>query len=85
MISGAVRGDDRALQDKSGAPAWRHLPSWFVYLELDFNIPLAAHRFMAERAGAREQVEIPGDSHALPASQPAAVADVILQAVKAVA
>lgn len=77
--------NDRALHDKSGPPAWRHLPSWFVYPELDFNIPLAAHRFMAERAGAREQVEIGGASHALPSSQPVAVADVILKAVEAVA
>lgn len=77
--------NDRALHDKSGPPAWRDLPSWFVYPELDFNIPLAAHRFMAERAGAREQVEIGGASHALPASQPVAVADVILKAVQAVA
>ncbi|MFD0657391.1 alpha/beta fold hydrolase [Thermocatellispora tengchongensis] len=77
--------NDRALHGKSAPPAWRDLPSWFVYPELDFNIPLAAHRFMAERAGAREQVEIAGASHALPASQPAAVADVILTAVQAVA
>ncbi|RVX37871.1 pimeloyl-ACP methyl ester carboxylesterase [Nonomuraea polychroma] len=77
--------NDRALHEKSGPPAWRDLPSWFVYPELDFNIPLAAHRFMAERAGAREQVEIAGASHALPASQPTAVADVILKAVQTVA
>ncbi|GAA2413060.1 alpha/beta fold hydrolase [Nonomuraea africana] len=77
--------NDRALNDRAGTPAWRDLPSWFVYPELDFNIPLAAHRFMAERAGAREVVEIAGASHALPASQPHAVAEVILRVVKAVA
>ncbi|WP_327589565.1 alpha/beta hydrolase [Nonomuraea sp. NBC_00507] len=77
--------NDRALQDTSDAPAWRQLPSWFIYPELDFNIPLAAHRFMAERAGARERVEIAGASHALPASQPGAVAELIMQAVKAIA
>ncbi|MGJ6963794.1 alpha/beta fold hydrolase [Streptosporangium sp. G11] len=77
--------NDRALNDKAGPPAWRHLPSWFVYPELDRNIPLAAHRFMAERADARERAEIGGASHALPASQPAAVAGVILQAVEAIA
>ncbi|MFI7705705.1 alpha/beta fold hydrolase [Nonomuraea sp. NPDC049480] len=77
--------NDRALNDKADEPAWRDLPSWFIYPELDFNIPLAAHRFMAERAGAREQVEIAGASHALPASQSAAVADVILKAVRTVA
>jgi hypothetical protein len=36
---------------------------------------------MAERANAWEAVEIPGASHALPVSQPQAVADFILRAV----
>lgn len=39
---------------------------------------------MAERANAREPVEVPGASHALPASQPQAVADFILRAAAAV-
>lgn len=69
-----------ALTEGSGEPAWKTVPSWFVYPELDHNIPLEAHRFMAERAGARTAVELPGASHAIPASEPAAVADVILQA-----
>ena len=42
--------------------------------------PAQTFRFMAERAEARATVEVPGASHALPASQPEAVADVILQA-----
>ncbi|SEG20721.1 hypothetical protein SAMN05444920_102195 [Nonomuraea solani] len=77
--------NDRALNDRAGAPAWRDPPSWFVYPELDSNIPLPARRFMAERAGAREVVEIAGASHALPASQPHAVTEVVQRAVKAVA
>ncbi|MFD0277401.1 alpha/beta fold hydrolase [Kitasatospora sp. NPDC127111] len=76
---------DVALNEGSGEPAWKNLPSWFVYPELDLNIPLAAHHFMAERAGAREAAVIPGASHALPASAPDAVADMILAAVKGVA
>jgi pimeloyl-ACP methyl ester carboxylesterase len=39
---------------------------------------------MAERANARESVEIPGASHALAVSQPQAVADFILRAAAAV-
>ncbi|MEU4419079.1 alpha/beta hydrolase [Actinoplanes sp. NPDC024001] len=74
-----------ALHEGSGEPAWKTVPSWFVYPELDYNIPLAAHRFMAERAGARESVELPGASHAIPASEPAAVAGIILQAATAIA
>ncbi|WP_229067528.1 alpha/beta fold hydrolase [Actinoplanes sp. DH11] len=73
-----------ALNEGSGEPAWKTVPSWFVYPELDLNIPLAAHRFMAERAGARTTVELPGASHAIPASQPGAVAEVILQAAASV-
>jgi pimeloyl-ACP methyl ester carboxylesterase len=37
---------------------------------------------MAERAEAREVVEIEGASHALPASHPDEVADVILRALE---
>ncbi|WP_250004869.1 alpha/beta fold hydrolase [Actinoplanes sp. M2I2] len=72
--------NDTALNDSSGEPAWKTLPSWFLYPELDYNIPLEAHRFMAERAGARSSVEVPGASHAVPASEPAAVARIILEA-----
>ncbi|MGW8654332.1 alpha/beta fold hydrolase, partial [Nocardia salmonicida] len=60
------------------------VPSWFVFPDADYNIPVAAHRFMAERAGSRATIEIAGASHALPASQPAAVAEVILTAIDAV-
>ncbi|MFG1995597.1 alpha/beta fold hydrolase [Actinoplanes sp. NPDC048988] len=73
-----------ALNEGSGEPAWKTVPSWFIYPERDYNIPLEAHRFMAERAGARTRVELPGASHAIPASEPAAVAAVILQAAAAI-
>jgi pimeloyl-ACP methyl ester carboxylesterase len=69
-----------ALNEGSGEPAWKAIPSWFIYPELDYNIPLEAHRFMAERAGGRGRVELAGASHAIPASEPDAVADLILQA-----
>jgi pimeloyl-ACP methyl ester carboxylesterase len=73
-----------ALTEGSGEPAWTTIPSWFIYPELDLAIPAQAFRYMAERAGARATVEVPGASHALPASQPQAVADFILQAAAAV-
>jgi pimeloyl-ACP methyl ester carboxylesterase len=70
-----------ALTAPSGErPLWRELPSWFVIGEKDLIIPPALHRFMAERAGSQRTVEIPGASHALPVSQPQAVAEVILEA-----
>lgn len=66
-------------------PAWRRLPSWFVFGELDRNIPVAALRWMAERAGARDAREIPGGSHALTVSSPEPVAEAILAAVRSAA
>src|ERR671916_533330 len=68
---------DVALNEGSGTPAWRSIPSWFVFGELDKNVPVAALRFMAERAGGREVVEIEGASHAVGVSRPGAVADLI--------
>ncbi|MGW3795534.1 alpha/beta fold hydrolase, partial [Micromonospora arida] len=42
---------EQGLGDKlTGDPAWRSLPSWFVFGDADKNIPAEAHRFMAERA-----------------------------------
>ena len=72
------------MNGASGSPAWKSVPSWFVFGELDKNIPVALHRFMAERAGAREVVEIEGASHAVGVSHPEEVADVILHAAKGV-
>jgi pimeloyl-ACP methyl ester carboxylesterase len=61
-------------------PLWRELPSWFVVGEEDRIIPAELQRFMAERAGARRMLEIPGASHALSVSQPQATVDLILEA-----
>jgi pimeloyl-ACP methyl ester carboxylesterase len=59
---------------------WRDVPSWFVIGEEDRIIPPALQRFMAERAGARRTVELPGASHAATVSQPDAIARLILEA-----
>jgi pimeloyl-ACP methyl ester carboxylesterase len=69
--------------DPAGTPAWKTIPSWFVYGELDKNIPAAAHAFMAERAGAKQTVEVPGSSHVVMVSHPRVVAETILAAVAA--
>ncbi len=75
---------EQALSDGLSAsrPAWRSLPTWFVFGDADRNIPVAAHRFMAERAGPRGVREIAGASHAMAASQPAEVAEMIIEAVR---
>ncbi len=61
-------------------PAWKSLPSWFVFSDGDRNIPVELHRFLAERAGAKGTKEIAGASHALSVSEPAAVTATILEA-----
>jgi pimeloyl-ACP methyl ester carboxylesterase len=73
-----------ALAEPSGgSPLWRQVPSWFVWGELDRNIPAAAHAIMAERASARRAVQVPGASHALSVSQPEATAQMVLEAAHA--
>ena len=71
---------DVALNEGSGSSAWKSILPWFVFGELDKNITASLHRFMAERAEAREVVEIEGASHAVGVSHPEEVADVILRA-----
>ena len=74
-----------ALSDglASADPAWRHLPSWFVFGELDLNIPVELNRFLAERAGSKGTAEIPGASHAISVSNPDIVAATIVDAATA--
>ncbi len=70
-----------ALLEPSGErPLWKDVPSWFVFGELDRNIPCAAEHYMAERARARRTQEIPGASHAVPVAHPRATAKLILEA-----
>jgi pimeloyl-ACP methyl ester carboxylesterase len=56
------------------------VPSWFVFGEEDRNIPATLQHFVAERAGARRAVEVPGASHVIAVSQPHQIAQLILQA-----
>ena len=72
---------DVALNEGAGQPAWRGIPSWFLVPSLDKNIPPEAQRFMAQRAAARETLEIEGASHAVSVSHSDEVADLILAAV----
>ena len=52
-----------SLNNWAGAPAWKNLPSYFIYGTADKNIPAAALGFMAERAKSRKTVQVPGASH----------------------
>ena len=70
-----------ALTEPSGEqPLWKHVPSRFVIGEHDHIIPAALQQYMAERAQAHRTLEIPGGSHAITVSHPAAVAHQILEA-----
>ena len=63
---------------KSGIPAWRSIPSWYMVARNDRIIPPAVERFMARRANAAT-IEI-ASSHAAHAAHPAEVANVVLTA-----
>jgi pimeloyl-ACP methyl ester carboxylesterase len=70
-----------ALTDPSGDhPLWKDVPSWFLIGEQDHNIPAELQRYMAERAGSRRTIAVPGASHAITVSQPEATAQLILEA-----
>lgn len=62
-------------------PAWRSVPSWFVYGGADRNIPPAALAFFAARAGSRGTTVVEDASHAVGVSRPDAVARTILAAI----
>jgi pimeloyl-ACP methyl ester carboxylesterase len=72
-----------AFSDVSGPPAWRRLPSWAVVASGDKAAGADVVRSMAQRAGA-DIVEVEG-SHVIMISQPQAVTDHILKAVRSVA
>jgi pimeloyl-ACP methyl ester carboxylesterase len=70
-----------ALAEPSGPnPLWRRIPSWFLYGELDRNIPAGAHAIMSERAQARRSVVVSGASHVVGISHPAQTTALILEA-----
>jgi pimeloyl-ACP methyl ester carboxylesterase len=71
---------DTAFGEQSGPPAWKSVPSWFIYGTGDKNLPVATTEFMAKRAGARKVVEIKGASHLLLVSHPKETAKLILEA-----
>jgi pimeloyl-ACP methyl ester carboxylesterase len=73
---------EAALLEPSGPrpPLWRERPSWFIFGEDDMSIPAALQRYMARRAQAKRTLEIPGASHAVAVSHPAATAKLILEA-----
>ena len=80
-LSGRFEGS--ALGEPSGDPAWKSVPSWFLFGSDDRNIPAASHRFMAERAGSRRTIELAGGSHTVAIPEARQVADLIMEAIEA--
>jgi pimeloyl-ACP methyl ester carboxylesterase len=74
---------EAAFNEPAAAPAWKAIPSWFLYGSLDKNVPPAVHAFMAKRAGAKETVEIKGSSHVVMMSHPDALVKMIDDAASA--
>jgi len=71
-----------ALNEQSGPPAWKTIPSWYLVGTLDQVIPPYAQIFMAERANAHiVQVEAP---HPAMVTDPNAVVEIIEKAAQAV-
>ena len=72
---------EAALSEPSGrTPLWRSVPSYFIFGDQDRNIPVGAHRIMADRANAKRTIEIAGASHVVGVSHPSETADLILEA-----
>lgn len=72
-----------AFDEPASVPAWKSVPSWFLFGALDRNIPAEAHRFMADRAGSRRTVELPGGSHTVGIPEADRVVELIREAVDA--
>ncbi|MBQ1017529.1 alpha/beta hydrolase [Micromonospora sp. D93] len=73
-------GDIATLQEHSGEPAWKVIPSYYLVARNDNLIPAAAQRFMAQRAGAHT-IEVRA-SHVAMISQPRITADLIGKAAR---
>jgi len=81
MADSQVPWGVEALGGPISEAAWRVKPSWYLVAGDDHMIPPPAQRAMAERIGA-QTVEVPGSSHSVYVSQPAAVASLIKQAAR---
>ncbi|MBN3862192.1 alpha/beta hydrolase [Pseudomonas frederiksbergensis] len=74
---------EAALNEQAGTPAWKHIPSWYIYGDKDKNIPPQAMEFMAKRAEAKAVKVVKGASHVVMVSHPEPVARLIEKAAAA--
>ncbi|GGL14202.1 alpha/beta hydrolase [Sphaerisporangium melleum] len=71
-----------ALQESSGTPAWKTLPSWYLVGTKDGILPPALQRTMAKRAHSR--ITEVSASHLSMLSQPAAVVETVTAAARSI-
>ena len=84
VMAATQRPFDLAILDEvSGEPAWKKIPSWYLVTTEDRAIPPTTQRYMAERAGAT--IAEVRSSHVPMNSRPSAVTELILEAAKSVA
>jgi pimeloyl-ACP methyl ester carboxylesterase len=69
------------LDQPSGPPAWKAIPSWFLVAGRDKAIGTGSERVMARWTGAKT-VEVPNASHAVLVSRPDVVTGLILDAAR---
>ncbi|MER8462008.1 alpha/beta hydrolase [Mesorhizobium sp. M1396] len=74
---------EAALNEPQTAPAWKTIPTWFIYGDKDRNIPPQAFAFMAARAHSRQTVVVKSASHVVMVSNPEPVARLIESAAAA--
>jgi pimeloyl-ACP methyl ester carboxylesterase len=82
MASGQRPGALSTLQEPSGSPAWKQIPSWYLVARQDRAIPPDSQRFMAKRMKAHTR-EI-NSSHVAMTSHPDVTAALIREAARAV-
>ena len=75
---------EAALNEAGGPPAWKSIPSWFLYGSADKNIPPAVHAYMAKRAGAKNTVEVTGASHVVMITHPDVLVRLIDEAARSI-
>lgn len=69
-----------AFSEKADSPAWKEVSSRFIYGTADKAIAPPLLAFMAQRAGSKHTVAVPGASHAVLASHADEVAALIEEA-----
>jgi pimeloyl-ACP methyl ester carboxylesterase len=71
-----------SFTEKEGAPAWKHIPSWYLVCTDDQMIPSPAQEFLAKRMKATKRSV--ASSHAAFMAHPQEVANIIIEAVESV-